>query len=410
MNALHLPPGGTLGILGGGQMARALVLAARRLGYRTHVLESTVGSACADVADRVVLAAARRVAPAVDLARGCDVVTLATENVPAGVLQAVAAVAPLRPGLDAVEITQDRERERAWLEGAGLTLAPWRAVGTLRELREAIDALGGDCFVKPCLRHRGPARPVRVRDAGDAAAAWLALWGAPAVVEAAVPVDLELAVLVARSASGDVAVYPAATSARDGTTLVWSALPGELPRQLAGKSQQLAAYLARRLDVVGLLTVEMFYLADGRLVVNELVPAPHPAFVATELAAGTGQGEQHVRCVLGLPLGDVALRTPVASAPLTGESWGEVRESRLRRALRIPGVRAQLAGDGPPSAHAAGFVCAEAPTLDAAVDRVVRAGATLEPRRAHQLERPMRHAPHQFGVRRRVRGDARRDA
>jgi 5-(carboxyamino)imidazole ribonucleotide synthase len=126
--------------------------------------------------------------------------------------------------------------------------------------------------------------------------------------------------------------------------LAWSVLPGPVAPQLARKAQELATYVARKLDIQGLLAVEMFVLTDGRLVVNELVPAPHPVFLTTEVACATGQLEQLVRAITGLPLGAMTVSQPSAAVPIRRAPLGSKTQPRVERALEVAGTRAVLYG------------------------------------------------------------------
>jgi 5-(carboxyamino)imidazole ribonucleotide synthase len=317
-------PGGTIGILGSGPMAHLLALAARNLGYYVRLLD----------APRDPEAASR-------LARECDVVTVASEDVPRDVLDAAAHHAPLRPGVIQIAIAQERRAEREWLEKAGLTVAPWRSADTREQLVSAVAELGVS-IIKPRLRKRADLRPLLVAGPREAAAAWIAMRGMPTVVEALVPIDSELSVLVARAIDGTVETFPPALSVREYGELVWSVLPGPIAPQLAKKAQDLATYVARKLDVQGLLAVEMFVLTDGRLVVNELVPAPHPAFLTTESACVTGQLEQLVRAITGLPLAATTVVQPSAAVPIRRAASGSRAQARVERALEVAGTRAVL--------------------------------------------------------------------
>jgi 5-(carboxyamino)imidazole ribonucleotide synthase len=210
--------------------------------------------------------------------------------------------------------------------------------------------------------------------------------GTPTVVEAFVPIDVEVTVLAARDIHGNVSTFPPALSVREGGELAWSVLPGPMAPQLARKAQELATYVARKLDVHGVLAVEMFLLTDGRLVVNEIVPAPHPAFLAAEVAGATGQLEQLVRAITGLPLGSTSVARPAAAVPIRRNRLGPRPEPNLQRALEVPGTRAFLYG---PSGHPSGdgpigHLYAVGTTPGDAVERaaLARARLTLNPARS----------------------------
>jgi len=159
--------------------------------------------------------------------------------------------------------------------------------------------------------------------------------------------------------------------------LAWTALPGVLPTLVAERAQQLAGRVARELGVEGLLTVELFLLADGRLVVNELVPCPHATYNATELACVTDQFDQLVRCITGLPLGATDILRPAVTI-VTGRRYRLTPGVALERALRMPGVRAHLYASGEGAAQGtAGHLCATGATLDEAVSRAMLAASAI---------------------------------
>lgn len=383
-------PGGTIGILGEGAMAHMLAFAARNMGYRARLLDAPSGGGLAGSITPTHRAPARprdRHA-ATRLARECDVVTVASEDVPRDVLDAVAHHAPLRPGVIQIAIAQERRAEREWLEKAGLTVAPWRSAHTRTELLSAVAELGVS-IIKPRLRRRADIRPLVVSGPREAEAAWIAMRGTPTVVEALVPIDSELSVLVARSIDGTVETFPPAVSVREYGELAWSVLPGPVAPQLARKAQELATYVARKLDIQGLLAVEMFVLTDGRLVVNELVPAPHPAFLMTEVACATGQLEQLVRAITGLPLGATTVRQPSAAVPIRRSSLGAEAQPRVERALEVAGTRAVLYGppEAAPESAAMGHLYAVGDTPSDAIARASLARQRLTRTKASALSR-----------------------
>ena len=372
-----VPPGGTLGILGGGHLGRMTAVAARALGYRTHVLEMDPTCNSEGVAERSVRATRHDVRAALALAASCDVVTVSSEDIAYEVLESVSLRAPLRPSLPVLALAQHRVRERSWLEASGFDVVPWCEANNREELIAAVGALGVPCIVKPQLRRRAELRPLWVTSPGEAACAWSAMRGLPTVVEAVAPLVTELTVLVARSPTGAVATYPPAVGVREHGELAWTALPGALPTQVAERAQQLADRVARALGVEGLLTVELFLLADGRLVVNELVPCPHPTYNATELACATDQFDQLVRCITGLPLGATDVLQPAVTIVIR-RRYRVTPAVALERALRMPGVRAHLYASAEGATQGtAGHLCATGATLDEAVSRAMLAASGI---------------------------------
>ncbi len=379
----YLLPGSVIGILGGGPVGRSIALAARELGYRVRVLDSDPSCAVGSIAERSVFAPIEDAAAAAEALRGCDVVTSSVEHVPIDTYTAIMrAGVPVRPAPALVAVAQDRVLERDWLEARGIPLVPWRAVTTFSKAVTAFAEMRGPCVLKPALR-RGQAVGVRrVETVEELAAAWNEFGRVHCAMEQTVEIDSELSVVVARSTDGSVATYRPAESRRawcDGTPrLLWSVLPAGGPAQHSQKTRRLATSVAERLGVEGLLAVEMFLLTDGRLVVNEIVPCPHPTYVAAERACATGQYEQLIRAICGLPLGATAVVHPVAVAPIYGDSWSAGAPSRIDSAIRMPGVTIHLDGVvAPAPSQRVGHLVASGDSPELAIGRVMHAASRL---------------------------------
>ncbi len=393
-----------LGILGGGQLGRMTALAARPLGFAVHVLDPDPACAAAPVVERVIAASFDDAAAAEELARACTVVTLEIEQIAQASLAAAARHAPVRPAPAVLHVVQDRVRQKQWLSAQGFPTGPFRAAADESSFVAAVREFGGRVFAKSSFGgfdgrgqaaldeddDRAHAEAVVVARAANAPAAdarldaaartaWLAVGAAPCVVEEALALEGELSVLVARGVDGAIAVYPPARNHHVDRILAWSELPGDLSPTLAARAQELAGVIARELDVVGLLCVEFFHTRDGRLLVNELAPRPHNSYHGSDLACVTGQFEQLVRAVTGLPLGAVDVVRPAAIHNLLGDLWADGAEPAFDRTLAIPGVRLTLYGKGTPRpGRKMGHLTATAATPGAARELVERAFATLQ--------------------------------
>ncbi len=337
-------PGGAIGILGGGQLGRMMALAARTLGYQVQTLDPDPACSARFVVDQCYTAAFSDAHEAVRMARACDVVTLEIEKIPLSTLRAVADHAPMRPGASVLEIVQHRGRQRAWLAKGGFPQGPFREAKSAAELTEAVAALGGRCFIKSSEGGYDGRGQVTVKSAAEAEQAWKELGGGSVVAEAALDLEAELSVLVARSPRGETAVYPPAYNHHEDRILDWSLLPGQLDPKLARQAQEVARAMADALQIEGLLVVELFLLKDGRLLVNELAPRPHNSFHSTEVACLTSQFEQAVRAVCNLPLGSVEVVRPAVIVNLLGEIWLREGGPRFEEVLALPGVRLHLYG------------------------------------------------------------------
>ena len=371
-----IPPGSTIGILGGGQLGRMTAMAARTLGYNVHVLDPDAKCAASAVADRVVAARFDDADAAAELARHCDVVTLEIEQIGVAALEAVRAHAPLRPGVEMIKVIQDRALQKQWLVGNGLPVGAYHDVASAEDLEDAARELG-PLFVKSCRGGYDGRSQARVSTPGDAHDTWRSLGERPAVAEQALDLELELSVLVARRPSGEVRVYPPALNMHERQILAWSVIPAPLPADVVVNAERLARSIAEHFQLEGILAVEMFLLKDGRLLVNELAPRPHNSFHETEVACSTSQFEQLVRAACDLPLGDPRALRPAAIVNLFGELW-EHGAPPFERALEHSGVRVHLYGKrGARAGRKMGHLSATGETAEDALERVRVAAAAI---------------------------------
>ena len=371
-----LPPA-TIGILGGGQLGRMTALAARSLGYRIQVLDPDPDCAARPVVERVVAAKFDSVEGARDLARSVDVVTLEIEQIAPPALAAALEHAPVRPGPDVLRVVQHRGKQKQWLVDNDFPVGAYADVASADALASAARAIGPSLFVKACEGGYDGRSQLRF-DGTDADAAWKSLGGRTLVAEQALDLELELSVLVARRASGEIVVYPPAVNHHERQILAWSVLPGEIDPAVDREARELARGIAERFSLEGILAVEMFVTRDGRLLVNELAPRPHNSYHASELACPTSQFEQLVRAVCDLPLGIAEPTRPAAIVNLLGDLWQDGRVPDFASALGVPGVRLFLYGKhGARPGRKMGHLAAVGDTPADALDRVQRAASRL---------------------------------
>jgi 5-(carboxyamino)imidazole ribonucleotide synthase len=338
-------PGATIGVVGGGQLGRMLALDARRMGYRVAVLDPSPYAPAAPVSDRHVVASFHDPAAVADLASGADVVTFELEHVALESARAAAGLAPVRPSVDVLAACQNRVKEKTFLRDHGFPVAPWCEAASPGQLEDAVRALGLPCVVKiPFFGYdgRGQARVASLRDLTRAAA--LGFERGPLVVERFAPFVSEVAVVVARSLRGELRTYPVVRSVHDDGILVEVVAPAPLPGASTDRALGLAESIASALGLVGVLAIEMFVLAHGEVLVNELAPRPHNSGHYTINACPTSQFEQHVRAICGLPLGETAMSGAAAMVNLLGDRIGAVRLVGVEEALAEPGVSLHLYG------------------------------------------------------------------
>ena len=336
-------PGATLGMLGGGQLGRMFALAARRMGYRIHVLADAPHSPCDQVADREIVGRYDDVDAVAELARGVAVVTFEFENVCATAAAMAERHAPLRPGANLLHVTQHRIREKTFVRDAGVPVTPFEPVRSRDELHAAVGRIGLPAVLKTATSGYDGKGQVLLRSPADVDSAWHAARTHEAVLERFIAFERELSVIVARGVGSACAFYGPFDNAHANHILDVSSAPAGIPESVRRDAVQIARTLAERFDLVGLLCVELFLTPDGTLYVNELAPRTHNSGHLTIEACVTSQFEQHVRAVCGLPLGDAALIRPAAMANLLGDLW-QAGEPDWSAALAQPETKLHLYG------------------------------------------------------------------
>ena len=299
-----LPPGSTIGILGGGQLGRMLSVAAAQIGYRTHIYAPEPSGPAADVTHDWTQGAYDDAEALARFAAAVDVVTYEFENVETAALHVLPVV---RPSIETLETAQDRVKEKQFVEACGGRAAPWRAVATRAELDEALAEIGAPAILKTRRFGYDGKGQARLASAADAAAAWEAIGGHPAILEGFVSFEQEFSVIVARGADGALAHWDVPENIHENGILARSIAPGGgLIREQAAEATALAERVAERLGYVGVLAMEFFASPQGPLF-NEMAPRVHNSGHWTIEGAVTSQFENHIRALAGLPLGDTRL-------------------------------------------------------------------------------------------------------
>jgi 5-(carboxyamino)imidazole ribonucleotide synthase len=364
-------PGATIGCLGGGQLGRMSALAARKMGYRVHTVDPTPDSPTGQISDREFNVPFTDIPTLFEFARGVDVVTYEFENIPVEALDALSDKVPLRPGRDVLYTTQNRRREKDFLQKKGFPVAPFRVVANESELRDAAMILGCPCVLKTAdFGYDGKGQQKLTYDT-DMTAAWQQHGASTGVVEAWIPFAAELSVVVARGeqrldGERETMAFPPTLNDHENHILATSVAPAPLAASILARAQSIATAIARELDVIGLLAVEFFLTRRGDLLVNELAPRPHNSGHYSFDACVTSQFEQQLRAVCGLPLGSTRLLSPVLMRNLLGDVWanGTPDWSSL---LTLPGLRLHLYGKSEPrTGRKMGHYCVLAATLDQA--------------------------------------------
>ncbi|MBL8688302.1 MAG: 5-(carboxyamino)imidazole ribonucleotide synthase [Rhodospirillaceae bacterium] len=315
-----LPPGSTIGMMGGGQLGRMTALAAAELGYRVHVFTPEKDSPCQQVTDRATVADYNDTTALDAFAKAVDVVTLEFENLPAEALDRLAMSKPVRPSASVLRVAQDRLLEKEFCRKLGIGTAPYRHVDTPAELERAVADLGRPSVLKTRRLGYDGKGQVKIAASTDPGAALHSFKGAAAILEGFVDFRLEVSVIAARGIDGKVVSYPVVENRHENHILATTIAPASVSPAVAAEARRIAETLVGALDVVGLLAVEMFVTRDDKVLVNELAPRPHNSGHWTIEGCPTSQFAQLVRACAGLPLGAVEPFVPAEMRNLIGDA------------------------------------------------------------------------------------------
>jgi 5-(carboxyamino)imidazole ribonucleotide synthase len=300
-----LRPGSTIGIIGGGQLGRMMAMAAARIGYRCHIFDPHESPCAAEVSGSFTRAAFDDRDALRRFGEQCDVVTYEFENVPVAPLDVLDG--KIRPGTRSLEIAQDRGVEKQFIERTGANVAPWRKVDGVNDVLAALEQLGSPILLKTRRLGYDGKGQAWVHRAEEAESAWEAINRQPAVAEARMIFEAEFSLVLARTTDGETRAFPLTRNEHHGGILRTSIVPAGAPvSDLEHDAIAMVRAIADALDHVGVLTVE-FFACSGRAVVNEIAPRVHNSGHWTIEGARTSQFEQHLRAILGLPLGDPGL-------------------------------------------------------------------------------------------------------
>ena len=321
-----LPPGSTIGILGGGQLARMLALAAGQIGLRCHIFApendspAFAVSAARTVASYTDFAALRNFAGAV------DVVTYEFENVPAETAAFFGGRVPVAPGVAALQTAQDRIAEKTFIAGLGIPVAPFAEINDVAALETALIRIGRPAILKSRRFGYDGKGQTRIDETRSAAAAWAEIGQAPAILEGFVRFDKEISVIAARGWDGAVAVYDVPENRHEHHILHTATVPAAIAPAVAAEARAIGGRIIAALVYAGVIGIEMF-VGGGKLVVNEIAPRVHNSGHWTMDACTVSQFEQHIRAICGWPLGSTLRHSDVVMTNLLGDdvdSWAKL--------------------------------------------------------------------------------------
>lgn len=372
-SAKILPPA-RLGMLGGGQLGRYFVLAARRLGYAVTVLDPDADSPAGQMADDHLVADYSDAQALETLSRTCVAVSTEFENVPADTLSWLAQRVRVAPNAESVAVAQDRIREKNFFREHGLPMGAFQVIRTAADLQTA-DAFPG-ILKRARFGYDGKGQ-ARVADRAAALTAWQSFDQVPCVLEALVPLDLEVSVVLTRGVDGSVCAFPVAENQHTHGILDVSMAPARISSALATQAVQIAATIAAQLAYVGTLGVE-FFVSNGRLLLNEIAPRPHNSGHYTIDACVVDQFEQQVRALCALPLAQPQLLSPAVMVNLLGDIWPAAASPDWAQVLATQGAVLHLYGKAAPRpGRKMGHLTVLDASLDAALSRAMQLRTAL---------------------------------
>ncbi len=315
-----IAPGSVIGIVGGGQLGRMLALAAAAMGYKTHIFTPERDSPASHVATLTTIGAYQDTNALRDFAQRVDVVTFEFENIPASTLNMLAGIVPVRPKPDVLFITCHRLREKDFITASGIATAPYAHVSSPETLRAALEKIGTPAVLKTCeLGYDGKGQAM-INTPENAEEAWQKLGYSECVLEKFIPFSAEASIIVARDISGEMQCFPMVQNIHTNHVLHKTIAPSPDAGQYQEQAVRIGKTLAEKLDVIGLLAVEMFVTPDG-LLVNELAPRPHNSGHWTIEGCATSQFEQHIRAICGWKLATPSVLHPSEMLNLLGDEW-----------------------------------------------------------------------------------------
>jgi len=316
---MTVPTGGTLGILGGGQLGRMLAMSAARLGIDAHIFAPEENSPAAKVSSAFTCATYDDATALKAFAASVDAVTTEFENVPAETCEALAKHVPVRPHAKALAIAQDRVAEKSFLNVQGIETAPWHAINSVDDLEDAIVTIGEAGILKTRRFGYDGKGQIRITSRSDARDALTEMNGAPCILEGMITFDHEISVIVARGAHGEIRCYDPGKNDHENGILRRTTVPATLDGTTRDAALDIAQKIVETLDYIGVMGVEMFVLSNGQTLVNEVAPRVHNTGHWTIEGCFINQFEQHVRAVCGWPLGSTERHSNAVMVNLLGD-------------------------------------------------------------------------------------------
>jgi 5-(carboxyamino)imidazole ribonucleotide synthase len=337
-------PGSTIGMIGGGQLGRMFTLAARTMGYQVVVLEPQENSPAGQLANQQIVAAYDDADALLELGKTCDVITTEFENIPAQVLADLAKHCPVRPSANALEKTQDRSVEKAFIKSCGLLPVPYGVIESESDIETAVNVIKFPAILKTTQLGYDGKGQVIVNSVDDVKTAFASIGNVACVIEQRVDLDKEISVVLGRNENGDIQCFPVGENIHKNGILYQSIVPARVDEAMATSAKAAAKRIADKLEFVGVMAVEFFITKQGDLFVNEMAPRTHNSGHYTQDACVTSQFEQQVRMVCNLPFGDTHLLSPVVMTNLLGNVWNDEQQPDWEQLLKYANCKLHLYG------------------------------------------------------------------
>lgn len=344
-----LLPGQTIGIIGGGQLARMMILEGKKMGYRFVVVDPAKDCASASVADELIVGKWSSLNAAIALASKADVVTVDTEHVPWQSMQSVEEHTLAFPSSIVLKNIQDRLLQREFLARNNIAQTTYQNVETLDELHQAVSDIGYPCVLKTRTSGYDGKGQVIIKENDDVLYAWEHIGRLPCILEAFVDFQAEISIVLARTKidqKAHIATYPAITNEHRRHILHRSVMPSQFDEKIIGRATVLAHQVVNAFDYIGVMAIELFVTKTGDVLVNEIAPRTHNSGHVTYGGCKTSQFEQHIRAITFQALGSTRLIQPTVLTNLMGELWEE--DIRLEPILQCPQAALHIYDKHPP--------------------------------------------------------------
>ncbi len=314
------PPGSVLGIIGGGQLGRMIAIAASRLGYKTHIYDPEKYCPASQVSNYFTCSSYTKKKDLLKFVRSCDVITYEFENIPIEILKELSAITPISPSVEVLSVSQDRYKEKEFINSIGIRLAKYYLISSLEDLEIALNKIGSFGLLKTRRLGYDGKGQFKVSKK-NFLKIWKDLREKECVLEEWIDFKCEVSAIVVRNSKKNIQVYDISENKHKNGILRETMVPSSLNKKKLSLVKKTAIKIAEKIDLIGLLAVEMFITKEGEVLVNEIAPRPHNTGHWTIEGCNISQFEKLVRVTMGLPLGSIKRNYDVKMINIIGEEF-----------------------------------------------------------------------------------------